>query len=97
MVESNFQQKYKVVSDPTSGNSWVKELNNPGSLTDTSATRHQINVGPRGGQTFVNNNGKTVNAKTVPNKTEVWPADSVKEAPPSGETGFGFGNKSGGK
>ena len=53
-------QKYKVVEDPNSGAKWVKERDNPSNPNDKSSTRHQIQVGPRGGESFVNNNGKKV-------------------------------------
>ena len=75
-MESHFKpQQYKLVSDPTSGNEWVKELNNPG--TDSrDSTRHHIQTGPQGGKYFINNADNHVYASTIRNTTQVYAKDT---------------------
>ena len=81
MVESVIKpEQYKLVIDPKSGNKWIKERNKPGT-DDKSCTRHHIQIGPKGGEYFVNNAGKSVYLATIHNITTVYEADSQSNVP----------------
>lgn len=76
MSEWHDKQKFKVVRNGEEN--WVKEKNpnNP-----NRADRHPIEKGPRGGESFVGNDGKRRDAKAVVRSVEVWNEDKVAKAP----------------
>ena len=81
-------QKYKLIVDTASGNTWVKQLVQPGSGSNT-AIRLPVQTGPKGGQYFISTEDRKVYCSNVSAVTQVWPTDSLKTPPPYGQASFG--------
>ncbi len=93
MEKSGFPaQKFKLIED-ANGNKWVKEMRHPDNPLNREADRHHVNVGPKGGEYFIGNDGQKRYVGSVHHHVQVYPEDSRLTAPEEGTARYGFGNK----